>query len=193
MVYQIALFTHVIAVICLMGGRTLIHTGLFIMSRARTMERMRDWAGIFGGLTKVMPVFALAILLAGLYMAWTRWTFSIAWIDAALVVFLVVLVLSATVLRRNFVLVSREVTAAQSESIPASLAARIRDRAMWTAEYGVSGLLLGIVYLMTVKPDLLGSVLALSVGLFAGLLVGMLVTARMAQTAPAVAAAASSR
>lgn len=193
MVYQIALFTHVLGVICLMAGRTLIHAGMLIMSRARTTERIRDWAGIYGGLTKIMPVFALAILLAGLYMAWTSWAFSIPWIDASLGVFLVVIVLSSTVLRRNLVALSREVRAAQSETIPASLAARIRDRAMWTAEYGISGLLLSIVFLMTVKPDLAMSVLALSVGLLAGVLVGVLLTSRLAKAAPAMAATSSSR
>lgn len=189
--YQIALFIHIVGVICLMGGRTLMHAGFVVMSRARTMERMRDWAGIYGGLIRVMPVFALAILLAGLYMAWTRWTFSIPWIDASLGVFLVVIIVSSTVLRRNFVALSREVMAAPSESIPPSLAARIRGRAMWVAEYGVSGLLLGIVFLMTVKPDLTGSVVALSVALLAGWLVGWVATPRMAPASSAVAASAS--
>ena len=193
MVYQIALFTHILGVICLMGGRTLIHAGMLIMSRARAMERIRDWAGIYGGLTRSMPVFALAILLAGLYMAWTSWTFNIPWIDASLGVFLVVIALSSTVLRRNFVALSREIRAAQSESVPAPLVARIRDRAMWATEYGISGLLLGIVFLMTVKPDLTGSVLALSIGLLAGVLIGILVTSRLAQAAPGVAATASPR
>ena len=71
--YQIALFIHILGVLCLMGGHTLIHASLEAMRRAQQVERVRDWIAIAAGLDTFMPLFTLAVLLPGIYMAWTAW------------------------------------------------------------------------------------------------------------------------
>ena len=128
--YHIALFLHILGVLCLMGGHTLIHTSLEVMRRAQTVERIRDWAAIAAGLDKFMPAFTLAILLPGLYMAWTTWRWATAWIDATLVLFGLLMILGPTLLGRRFAALNRKVKAAASGRIPESLATQIRDRSL---------------------------------------------------------------
>jgi hypothetical protein len=185
--YHIALFLHILGVLCLMGGHTLIHASLEVMRRAQTVERIRDWAAIAAGLDKFMPAFTLAILLPGLYMAWTNWGWTTAWIDASLMLFLLMMILGPALLGRRFAALNREVKAAAPGMIPESLAIQIRDRRLWTVENTFTCLLLAILFLMTIKPNLLGTVVVLSIALVAGLLS----TIRLPGMAPSVALSSS--
>src|SRR5579859_7033854 len=130
--YSIALFLHILGVLCLMGGHTLVHTTLEVMRRAQTVESIRNWAAIAAGLDIYMPVFTLAIVLPGLYMAWTTWGWTTAWIDGSLGVFGLLMILGPTVLGRRLAALNREVKAAPSGTIPESLATQIADRGLWT-------------------------------------------------------------
>jgi hypothetical protein len=168
--YQIALFIHILGVLCLMGGHTLIHTSLEVMRRAHTVERVRDWTAIATGLDRFMPPFTLAVVLPGIYMAWTTWGWATAWIDISLALFLLMMLLGPVLLGRRFTALNNMVKATVSGPIQQPLAAQMRDRALWTIENTFTSLLLAILFLMTVKPNLLGTVIVVSIGLVAGLL-----------------------
>jgi Predicted integral membrane protein (DUF2269) len=187
--YHIALFLHILGVLCLMGGHTLVHTTLEVMRRAQTVESIRNWAAIAAGLDTYMPAFTLAIVLPGLYMAWTTWGWTTAWIDGSLGVFGLLMILGPTVLGRRLAALNREVKAAPSGKIPESFATQIADRGLWTIENTFTSLLLAILFLMTVKPNLLGTAVVLGIGL----VVGLLSTVRMARMVPSVAVSASQR
>ena len=185
--YNIALFLHLLGVLCLMGGHTLVHASLEVMRRAQTVERIRDWAALAAGLDKYMPAFTLMIVLPGLYMAWTAWGWKTAWIDSSLALFGLLMILGPTMLGRRFAALNRAVKAAPAGKIPESLATQIADRRLWTVENTFTSLLLSILFLMTVKPNLLGTVVVLSIGL----VVGLLSTIGMPRLASSVALSAS--
>ena len=173
--YQIALFIHILGVLCLMGGHTLIHASLEAMRRVQQVERVRDWIAIAAGLDTFMPLFTLAVLLPGIYMAWTAWGWATPWIDVSLALFFVMMILGPVLLGRRFADLNTLVKAAPPGTIPAPLAAQMRDRALWTIENTFTSLLLAILFLMTVKPNLPGTGIVVSIGFVAGLLstVGM--------------------
>jgi hypothetical protein len=56
----------------------------------------------------------------------------------------------------------------------------MRDRTLWTIENTFTSLLMTILFLMTVKPNLLGTVIVVSMGL----VVGLLSPVRMHRVAP---------
>ena len=138
-----------------------------------------------------MYQIALFIHILGVlcYMAWTSWGWTTPWIDASLALFGLLMILGPTLLGRRFASLNREVKAATSGMIPESLATQIRDRRLWTIENTFTCLLLAILFLMTVKPNLLGTVVVLSIGLVTGLLS----TIRMPRMAPPVALLSSRR
>ena len=177
--YQIALFIHVLGVLCLMGGHTLIHASLEVMRRARQVERVRDWLALAAGLDRFMPFFTLAVLVPGIYMAWTAWGWTTPWIDVSLLLFLVMAILGPILLGRRFAALNTLVKATPPGTIEAPLAAQMRDRTLWTIENTFTSLLLAILFLMTVKPNLLGTVIVVSIGL----IVGLLSTVRMHRVA----------
>ena len=168
--YQIALFLHILGVVCLTGGHTLIHASLEAMRRAQQIERVRDWIAIAAGLDRFMPLFTLAVLLPGIYMAWTAWGWATPWIDVSLALFLGMMILGPVLLGRRFADLNKMVKATPPGTIPTPLAVRMRDRTLWTIENTFTSLLLAILLLMTVKPNLPGTVIVVSIGLIAGLL-----------------------
>ena len=178
--YQIALFLHILGVICLMGGHTLIHASLEVIRWAQQVERVRDWIAIAAGLDRFMPLFTLAVLLPGVYMAWTAWGWATPWIDVSLALFLVMMILGPVLLGRRFAALNTLVKATPPGIIPAPLVERMRERALWTIENTFTSLLLAILFLMTVKPNLPGTGIVVSIGF----VVGLLSTVRMRRVAP---------
>ena len=185
--YQIALFIHILGVLCLMGGHTLIHVSLEVMRRAQQVERVRDWIAIAAGLDTFMPLFTLAILLPGIYMAWTVWGWATPWINVSLALFLVMMILGPVLLGRRFAALNKMVKTTVPGNIQASLAAQIRDRTLWTIENTFTSLLLAILFLMTVKPNLPETVIVVSIGF----IVGLLSTVRMRRVTPPVTLSSS--
>ncbi len=168
--YQIALFIHVLGVLCLMGGHTLIHASLEVMRRARQVERVRDWLALAAGLDRFMPFFALTVLVPGIFMAWTAWGWTTPWIDVSLLLFLVMAILGPILLGRRFSALNQLVKATPPGTIEAPLAAQMQACSLWTIENTFTSLLLAILFLMTVKPNLLGTVIVVSIGFVVGLL-----------------------
>jgi hypothetical protein len=168
--YQVALFIHIVGVMCLMGGHTLLHVGLGRMFRAHTVEQVREWTTILAGLDRFMPPITLAIVVAGIFMVFTTWGWATAWIDVSLTVFVVMMILGPVLLGRSFAALQKAAQASPSGAIPSALARRIRDRALWTSENTFTCLLLAILFVMTVKPNLVGTLLVVGVALIAGLL-----------------------
>jgi len=187
--YQIALFIHIVGVICLMGGHTLLHVGFERMRRAHTVEQVREWTAIAAGLDRFMPPFTLAVVLPGIYMAFTAWGWTTAWIDVSLALFVVMMILGPVLLGRRFAALHKAVQAAPSGAISQALAGQMRDRALWTIENTFTCLLLAILFAMTVKPNLVGTLIAVGIALIAG----FLSTLRMRQTPQHVSLSPSMR
>jgi len=79
------------------------------------------------------------------------------------------------------------------ESGPLSPASRIRlrDPILWVSVQARIALALGIVFLMSVKPGLIGSLTTIGVSLIAGLVASTPIWGRGSESDPAIAAATS--
>lgn len=185
--YQVALFIHILGVFGIVAGHTLIHVGLEVMRRAQTIERIRDWAAILAGLDKFMPPVTLAVLVAGVYMAWTRWGWTTPWIDASLVIFLLLMILGPLLPGRRFAAINRAVKTQESGIIPDTLVAQYRDRTLWIIENASSALILAMLFLMTTKPGLAGTLVVIVTGLALGIVIGALSPTDMPGVVPPVA------
>ncbi len=117
-----------------------------------------------------MPPFTLAVLLPGIYMAFTAWGWTTAWIDVSLALFVVMMILGPVLLGRRFAALHKAVQATPSGTIPPALAVQIRDRVLWTIENTFTCLLLAILFAMTIKPNLVGMVIVVGIALVAGFL-----------------------
>ena len=174
-IYTIVLFLHVIGAIGYFVG---MGTWLFVLAalrRAQRVEQVRALTNIAGRVGPLFGISVLLILATGLYMAITAWGFQTGWIPVALISLILIAPLGTAFIeprRRSIARLAQEVP---DGPLPQALEKRIHDPILGTALVTVTILLLGIVFLMTNKPSLPGSLIVMGVALVLGLASGMLV------------------
>jgi Predicted integral membrane protein (DUF2269) len=174
--YTIVLFLHVSGAI---GYFVSIGTwlfGLVSLRRAQRVEQVRALVHLVGLSGPLFGISVLLILAAGLYMAFTAWSLQTGWIAVALVSLVLMAPLGTALIeprRRAIERLAREVP---DGPLPQSLEQRIYDPVLSTALQTIAALLFGIVFLMTTKPSLAGSLIVMIVALALGLASGLLVS-----------------
>jgi hypothetical protein len=167
--YTIVLFVHIAAAFALMATVGIQTAGTFWLRRARRVEQVRDLAGRMLAVARVFPVILLTILAAGLYLAITAWGLQTAWIDVALVTFLILSVAAPVLHAPRGAALKRAAEAAPDGPLPPELAALTRDPVLLGSHLTFAWLTLGILFLMTNKPALGGSIVVMLVALLLGL------------------------
>ena len=178
-IYTIVLFMHIIGAI---GYFLSIGSWLFILvgqRRAQRVEEVRalmhvnDLSGPFGDGS------GLVVLIAGLYLALSAWSLLTNWILVALISLILILPTNAALIgpRRRALIKQLEHSAPEGK-ISLALSQHIHNPVLWATSQTTVVLLLGIVFLMTIKPDLRGSLIVMAVALVLGLLSSLLITRR---------------
>ena len=168
--YTLALFAHLLGVLGLFINLGLQWTSVFRLRRARTVSQVREWTSLLGGLGKLGPISAGLLLVAGMYMTATAWGLSTSWILVSLVTLLLLMALGMAVPFRRLKAIGRAVAEAEAPDgvIPSAMQRQIHDPLLWTSVQVMGSMALGVVWLMTTKPDLVGSLLVLAVALVLG-------------------------
>ncbi len=170
--YPYALFFHIVGVLGMFIANSLAVTVVFRLHAAQTTAQVLEWLSVNSALEKILPVSALLILASGLYMTFTAWGWSQAWIDLSLGVLIVLGVLGPAINGRHLKAIHLAVEVAPDREVPASLQKLITDPVLRAYALIPGFLLLGVVGLMTLKPDWIGSgvvlVMAFVVSLIAG-------------------------
>ncbi len=163
--YQLALFVHITGALMLFISLGLEWFGLNRLRRAERVEQVREVSALLRVLGKLFPISTMLILGGGLYMAITAWSFTLAWLDAALAGVVALTVLGNAISARRLGIIGQTAFTAPDGPLSPSLRARTTDPVLvfWSR----LAVLLGwwIVFLMTLKPALLGTLVSLGVAL----------------------------
>ncbi|GHP00136.1 hypothetical protein KSF_101830 [Reticulibacter mediterranei] len=121
----------------------------------------------------------LVLLIAGLYLALSAWSLLTSWILVALISLILILTTNATLIgpRRRDLIKQLERSAPEGK-ISLALSQHIHNPVLWATSQTTAVLLLGIVFLMTTKSDLGGSLIVMAVALVLGLLSSLLISRR---------------
>jgi hypothetical protein len=168
MLYTIALFIHIVGVLGIFTSVALELASLFGLRRARLMEEVRAWASLHQVIAWAFPLAALLTLGAGLFMALDTWGWKVPWIDVAFFAFIAMGLHGRFNVRRHQQL-HRAMGEALSGPVPAELFPHLNDPVLWSSTLLLTAIGLGVIFLMTVKPDLLGSLIALAIAIIVGL------------------------
>jgi hypothetical protein len=172
--YTVALFVHILGAIGLFVAVSLIVVALVRMRRASTLEQVREWASVANVAGKSMIFISLVILAPALSMVILAWGFMTPWVMASLITFVVLSIMGAAMNGRRLEQVVVMTQKASPGPIPADLRAQLLAPQLWLPEGVRLMLLLGILCLMTIKPDMLFSILILVGMLILGLILGTL-------------------
>jgi uncharacterized membrane protein len=163
--YTLVLFAHVVSAIGYCIGIATLLLVLVGLRRARRVEQVRalmqlnDVSAPVGGMSALL-------LAAGLYLALTEWSLLTSWILVALISVIVMVPTSAVLIAPRRRALAEQLARETSEGgISAALTRRIHDPVLFAVVQTVAALLLGLIFLMTTKPDLVGSVVVMVVAL----------------------------
>jgi MFS family permease len=168
--YTITLFLHVTGDIGIFIGVGVQLLTLAALRRATQVEQGRTLTGL---MTRVGPLSAISALLTiatGLYMALTAWGWQVGWTTIALASLILLMPPLGIMIEprtRAMVTLAKE---APDGPLPAELDRRIHDPILGTALQTQVALVLGIVFLMTNKPEFMGALMVIGVALILGLI-----------------------
>jgi hypothetical protein len=161
--YLFYVFLHVSGALGFFTALGLEWISLYQARRVPTIEGLHPWLRLARNSYRVGMPSMIVLLLTGLHMMRQVWG-GVAWILVSLATLALIIVVVLTLIRPHMAAIGRSLAGAQGAISPAL---QLRHPRLWIAMQVRFGLALGIVYLMTVKPGLNDSLLAL--GIFLGL------------------------
>lgn len=171
--YSLALFVHVSGAIGAFVSLGIWLFGLAALQRARRVELVRALAWLVIVASPLMVISVLLLGLAGFAMALSTWSLLTPWIAVSLAMVVLIGPVGAFVLDPRMRSIFADAQAAPDGPLPDHLHARTHNPMLATAASILTTLLLGIVFLMTTKPELFMAILVIGVALVLGLLVSL--------------------
>lgn len=169
-IYSAVLFIHVISGIGLFLALAAEGAIVFRIRSAQSVGETRFFIRVFQRLRIIAIPSFLGVLLGGMYLA-SKWGRGIFWIPLALGGTLLIMLIGGLVTGRRIARLRKVLSNTENNAPMDAVSAMAKDRALLLS-FGVRvGLSLGIVFLMTAKPGLVSSIVALGVGCIVGLFV----------------------
>jgi hypothetical protein len=149
------------------------------LGAAETVASARPWAALLARTAPVFPLALLVLLASGAYLVHRNFTWSRGWIEAGLLGLVLLFANGAGVVGgRNRALKSALATAREGP-VTEELVQLTRRHIGGIASWANTGLAVGVVFVMTTKPGLGGSLAALAVAMLFGILVALRVRRRV--------------
>jgi hypothetical protein len=180
---SVALFLHVLAAMGYSVATLISPFGLSMLRRAQRVEQARPLLSLLEITGPISGVSLLIILVTGSYMTSTTWGWQTAWIDVTLGSLLLLALPTGAVMGIRRHALATLANQMPDGPLPESLRRRISDPLLGASTIMLVGLLLGMVFLMTVKPELVGALIVMGISVGASLVLSLVVSLR--QYAPA--------
>jgi hypothetical protein len=170
LLYPLVLFLHILGAFGLVAALTLEAIGLRGLRRAVRSEDALMWLGISRGLVlRLAPASLGLILVTGLYMTATTWGPK-GWILVALASLVLLAVVGALGTGIRMAGIGSAVGGATPGPLSDDLRRALRDPILLTSLRTRLAIVLGVVFLMTVKPSSAASVVVIVLAAAIGLL-----------------------
>ena len=168
--YALALYSHFLGLVGLFVGYGLEWTASSKLRRAATADQARAWLGLYRASLPVSGPGLLLLILTGGYLASITGSMRQGWMSASLLAVFVALFIGFVLLLPRM----KQIRAALPEgssTLQDAVLARVKDPVIVTLIRVRFLLALGIVYLMTLKPDGFStSLIALLIAIVLGVL-----------------------
>ena len=183
--HTISLFLHVSGALAFGAGTFMALFSLLAMRRAQRVEQVRSVIGLLSLSGPILGIGMLVNVLTGLSMTAFTWGWQTAWIIVAIGT-LVLFIAAGAVMGTRRGAIAKQIGDMPDGPLPESVVERIHDPLFGTSVYMMLALLLGIVFLMTAKPALDGSIVAIVAAAVLGALASLpLWRERAGKTTPA--------
>ena len=165
--YSVVLTLHLLALLlAAMASSVALYAALQLRQATGPPEAAR-WGRLVASVVPAFPVATATLLGSGAYMTESRWTWGTSWIDAGLTGLGLIVLCGSGIEANRGRLLKRELT-----SVGMSARARrlLRDPYAWSAKMTTLTLMVGIVFVMTAKPDALASAATIAASVVVGVI-----------------------
>lgn len=171
--YTLALFAHVCGAIGVFAGLSAWGFGVAALRGAQQVAQVRLLARLIKAAGNLVVGSIVLLGVAGFYMAVTVWGERATWIIVATVSFVLLAPFGLLILDPRMRAIDRLAQEAQDGPLPEPLAVRTRAPLLATGVSVYIACLVGIIFLMTNKPVVEQSVLAMVIAVVVGALVSL--------------------
>lgn len=181
--YGLEVFLHITGVVVVFGGYGALIFASIAMRFARTTEELRAVARLSGGrrigfeyisaIDAVVVAGAVLLVVTGAIMANSVWGFGRPWIEVSIVSVVAIGLTGAFVLGPRLHRVDIAAREAPDGPLPEALIGLTHDVVSGAILYAAAGGLLGVVFVMTNKPALLVSAIAVALPCALGVVIGL--------------------
>jgi len=165
--YSIALFLHIAGALGFFSAFAVEWTGLRQLQHAILSDQAQTWMRILAGTRRLGMTSTLISLITGIYMTVITWRHA-AWIIVTLA-FIVLLIVLATALTRPRIEALEKALVTEKGMLSQNFQGLANHPYLEISLKTRVAVTLGIVFLMTVKPGLEGSLLTMVLAVVTGL------------------------
>lgn len=188
--YHVMLYIHLLSLLVGFSAGMIETVCLFRLRAANTLEAAAPWGQLAGEIEKAFPVAIVGLFVTGAYMTSDVWSWGDSWIVLPIVGLAVLSVQGPLVAGRRGHAVKAALMANGPGPLRPEAQRMTRDRALWSAAMTNEALVLGIVWVMTLKPGWGGAIATLLVAYAVGLAFAARMTRESTvEEAPAVGSA----
>jgi hypothetical protein len=177
--YHYVLYVHLLSLFVGIGAGAVLLACLLRLRAARTLEQAAPWGMLAGQVGKFFPVAILGLFGTGLSVTTETsfpWSMSTGWVDVGIAALVLLFVQGGGIAERT----GHKLGVALQANGPGPLGPEARRMALhpglWVVEFSNLGVVFAVVWNMTQKPGLGGSIVALVVGYAVGAALALLVT-----------------
>jgi hypothetical protein len=157
--FRLVVFAHVLAATGLFAALAVEWASLRHLRTSTTYEQAREWSRLFAWLLPLGMPATLVALASGIYLATTTAAWELGWVKLAVPTLVAVAVAGAIVgPRRNRL---RAAITNGAGALPQDLVAQLQHPLLAASWRFRSALLAGLLFEMTVQPDLRGDVIVM--------------------------------
>ena len=167
MSYKIALFLHVSGALLLAGVMAIEWIDVIQIRKADIVEKIQDSVLNYANMNKIGGPAMILIIITGFYMAAKAWRGPESiWMVFGFIGLLLLGAIGGMMTGRKISKVRKMIKKEKSISKEAGILQN--DRSIWVSIRLRTAIFLGIIFLMTVQPGLLASILTLVISIILG-------------------------
>jgi hypothetical protein len=167
--YRVMLYFHLLSLLVGFSAGMIETVCLFRLRGANTLESAAPWGQLAGEIEKAFPVAIVGLFVTGAYMTSDVWSWGDSWIVLPIIGLAVLSVQGPLVAGRRGHAVKAALMANGPGPLGPEAQQMTRDRALWSAAMTNELLVLGIIWVMTLKPDWAGGIATLVIAYAVGL------------------------
>jgi hypothetical protein len=184
--YHVVLYIHLLSLFVGIGAASVLVVCLFQLRGAQELPDAIPWGMVAGKTGRMFPIAILGLFGSGAYMTSDVWTWSTGWIQVGIAALVVLAIQGPVIAERS----GKKLEHALRENGPGPLGENARRMTrypgLWVTEFSAIGLVLAIVWNMTVKAGTGSAIAAALIGYGVGAALGLFFTRAPAAEGDAV-------